>query len=589
MAVLLHVGLVFAFVCVLLCQSLWRAPAPPEQTHSPSHVDAPAPFNGRVGDLDAPGGPAVGGRNSAGLGMPDHSGVSAGVAQHSQREGHPREPSHTPPSAPLDQTPSACAARCPGPTHWEPSPARMQPDIRGFEANLAPKRRRLSSAAPGDPVTDYELRQRVYFAPWAQNERFSILGALWAEGLPQLELLAFHRSSVRDSALVRLANCLSTRPSTPPTVVFGPEHARPCSAWWPTRDTFKAPFRRLSGKLHHPLITSVRYFCPVPDCVARCWAGRPAFNVTVALANTTQFMVRKGYRPITLQMGRTTQPFVVATACTEPLWGYPRMKALYPSILEEWLAFHALKGFGRVLLYEQLYEEFKADVAPWQRAGLLHYYRRWARGMWQLDVAKTNTCTQSVAHDHCAFVSQLRSRWVAMVHGLDLYFAANVADIAAVLGPYGRLNHSEIRVQRQDCGGPRAGTASLMLSFGRCDAPSASDITPIFDPLQTLATFVHSTLATFPYDTANARGLYLPSTELHSTHLYEAFKSEYKGDNKAYDVLRPHDRDRKWGTHGSPLPSAHAKVLVLMEMVRNGTLNFSRADGGAPTGGRQKR
>ena len=305
----------------------------------------------------------------------------------------------------------------------EPSYLHPSPETTAFEDNLHVKKRLLRFVAPGMAVPGYYLAERVYFVPWNAGATISILGALWAEGLPHLELLAFHRllptGPKRSHMMSRLANCVSTRPPELPRLVFLTNVTAHCTAWWPTSTSFKKPFQNISRRSGHPMITTVRYFCPVPEAVVHSLTEAPAFYVRLLPSNATRAS------PVPLRLVRRAYPFVSATACTEPLWGYPRMQAMYPSILDEWVAYHKLKGFGRILFYEQLFRNFSADLGPWKEAGLVEYYPAWASGLWARDVDRLNTCTQSAAHDHCVFVSQLRSRWVAMVHGLDLYYCSN--------------------------------------------------------------------------------------------------------------------------------------------------------------------
>ena len=246
------------------------------------------------------------------------------------------------------------------------------------------------------------------------------------------------------------------------------------------------------------MITSIRYFCPVPDCIARCAASAPQFSVSLGLTNETTGSLNRS-TSFDVVLVRRTQPFVTATICTQPMWGYPRMKKMYPAILDEWLAYHYSKGFRRAVLYEQLDADFEEDLAPWKAQGFVDYHSRWSSGLWATDAEKTQYCTQCVAHDHCVFVNRLRSRWVSLVHGLDLYYCSNCVDVASAFQPYANARNSELRVGRKDCGGARvSGTRSLQLSFNLCDAPNPSHVHPTFDPMQSMATFVHQNLVTFP-------------------------------------------------------------------------------------------
>ena len=145
--------------------------------------------------------------------------------------------------------------------------------------------------------------------------------------------------------------------------------------------------------------------------------------------------------------------------------------------------------------------------------------------------------------------------------------------IVPVLQTYETRRPSELRVVRQDCGGNRtANTKSLMLSFESCTPPLQDQHTPIFDPLQTLATFVHSTLATFPVDAESANAADVPPAQMISTHLYEAFRSDKKAGKKEYDRLRGTGYNPEFSMqHRSTLPDDHAVVDRIIRMAHNRT------------------
>eukprot|EP00668_Euglena_longa_P004667 GGOE01005449.1.p1 GENE.GGOE01005449.1~~GGOE01005449.1.p1 ORF type:complete len:546 (-),score=112.50 GGOE01005449.1:365-2002(-) len=438
-----------------------------------------------------------------------------------------------------------------------PVPCNLTAAIQSMQAKEA----LLRTVSIDDPVLFYELQDRIYFSPWGDST-ITLLGALWAPSLPFLELLVFHRFR---RMMIRLAQCISVRPLAAPVLTLPSGSQVVCHAWWPSHRDMARRMRPISQRGGVVIVTSVRYLCPLSPCHATCLASLPTFSLSLTVPNSN------ATDTITFIMHRRQRPFVLVTACTQPLWGYSRMKQMYPTLLDEWLAYLRFKGFGDVQVYELWRDTMAADLDVWRRtSAFVAFFPGWGSGKWDRDSRKFIYCTQSAAHDHCLFTNQLHARWAMIVHGPDLYpHGGNTTPVTAALAPFDHRRVNTLRISRQNCGGERAsGQLPLLLSFNACATPEAGSSTPFFNPLRVLATFVHGPLVSLPitdtYDEVD-----VDASHTVSVHFYDAFKtwnSARKGQ-LFEDNLRPKHQPsfHSHTTIGQVYPEVHRMV----QLVRN--------------------
>jgi hypothetical protein len=438
-----------------------------------------------------------------------------------------------------------------------PPSRRIPSDIEAVQANLRAKEYLLRNVTAGQQVVAYELATRVYFAKWGATS-MTLLAALWAPGLPVLELLAFHRDA---HPAVRLAQCVSQRPLAVPNLRLPNGESVTCRPWWATQRDMVRPMKVVSGRGGQPIITTVRYHCPVSPCHALCLSSRSNLSLHLsipALPPETE------NRSIAFRLLRRSRPYTVVKACTQPLWGYERMRGMYPNLLHEWLAFLKIKGFAAVHVYELWRSDFAADLKQWVASGFVEYHPGWAPGKWAKDSFRWVYCTQSTAHDHCVFTNQLHATWLMMVHGPDLYPCANCTSVVTELAKYDPFHNNTLRIQRQECGGRRApGNRSLMLSFPSCAAPDTVHATPFFQPLRVLATYVHGPLVSLPVVNF-INEVIVPPSAIVSVHYYDAFKGDNSsGKGQLFEDNLRGDR-RPLYSHRVDLTDAHRRVTDLL-------------------------
>eukprot|EP00667_Euglena_gracilis_P007018 EG_transcript_7084 len=441
-------------------------------------------------------------------------------------------------------------------------------NLTAVTESMQAKETLLRHARPGDPVRYYELRDRVYFSPWG-GSTLTLLGALWAPGLPYLELLAFHRFH---AMAIRLAMCMSTRPFATPTLLLPSGSAVACHAWWPRRQEVTRRLRSVAYRGGQPLITTVRYLCPVSLCDAQCLASLSAIPLSLTVPKSVA-PVTNATDTVSFVVQKRRRPFTLVTACSQPLWGYGKMKNMYPALLDEWLAYLQAKGFGDVHVYELWGDAITADLRRWRAAGFVEYFPSWGSGKWKRDSRKFVYCTQSAAHDHCLFHNQLHARWAMIVHGPDLYpHGENITTLDVVLAPFDHRRVNTLRVSRQDCGGFKIpGQRSLLNSFNNCAVPESGSGTPFFNPLKVVATFVHGPLVSLPVSDAYDEIDVDPAHTV-SVHFYDAFKtanSSQKGqlfeDNLRPKVLPQFSRRTR-------IADFYPTVLRVVNLMKNGSI-----------------
>eukprot|EP00668_Euglena_longa_P004878 GGOE01005717.1.p1 GENE.GGOE01005717.1~~GGOE01005717.1.p1 ORF type:complete len:508 (-),score=102.56 GGOE01005717.1:272-1750(-) len=424
------------------------------------------------------------------------------VAESSSRPGVPLAP-------PVNATPPAVA-------NWE-----------AVEANWKVKRKMVAALHYGDRIAQFLLDGSAK-ANWGSGRTY-LRGALWAPGLPHLELLMFHRR--KDHPPVFVSLCMSIRLHPAVQLVWPSGTSVTCHSWWPQEADMPRPMRVMNHrKKGASLITHVRYYCPVPAEDASQLPSQPRFRVVAHAAPS--------WRPMPFRLTRTIRVFQQGVICSQPLWNTALLEGMYPHLFHEWIAYHLLRGFGQVAIYDLIGQTLNATLAPWVRLQTVQYYSRWATDLLAKDSGKHLYCLQCLAHDHCLFVNQLTSTWAALVHGPDLYTCTECqAGVAAALSHLHAEDVGSLNVGRREVVAPpipnvtsRGGIRSLLLSFNQCTPPSVTHAAPIMNPRNVLATFVHSPLVV-------QRGISLPDIPVNITamHYFDAFK---KAKGVSPDVLR---------------------------------------------------
>lgn len=134
-----------------------------------------------------------------------------------------------------------------------------------------------------------------------------------------------------------------------------------------------------------------------------------------------------------LKFCRVEQPLFSASFCSQPLWGFDRLREQLPWVMEDWLAYH-LQHFG--FQHAELYDvdgSFAEALEPWLRGqsladhgrqGSVSYHRSWPAKLSKRLLALSQEhpyCAEMFAYAHCVTTHRALSRWVALLHAPDEY------------------------------------------------------------------------------------------------------------------------------------------------------------------------
>lgn len=184
--------------------------------------------------------------------------------------------------------------------------------------------------------------------------------------------------------------------------------------------------------------------------------GAPAAVVVPFALCRTRGASTQGRRPVHRPPARVAvaaEPTTRLTACTQPLYGYRRLRQEHRYFLEDWLDYHHdLLG-----LEFQLYDvgkSFGAGLGPRHRR-FVRYVSSWPRALGPALATmslKFPLCTEGFAYVHCLAVQRSRGHGVVLLHTPDTYLRAAtpqpladlIHEIAASVGGWRCVEHISI-------------------------------------------------------------------------------------------------------------------------------------------------
>eukprot|EP01012_Entosiphon_sulcatum_P064775 TRINITY_DN93627_c0_g1_i1.p1 TRINITY_DN93627_c0_g1~~TRINITY_DN93627_c0_g1_i1.p1 ORF type:complete len:475 (+),score=48.12 TRINITY_DN93627_c0_g1_i1:23-1426(+) len=399
--------------------------------------------------------------------------------------------------------------------------------LRSWEA----KRELIARHPEGSTIEEFQWCSRPpLVAQWdAEMTLFLLLGALWAGGLPFVEVLAW----LGPCTPSRFMNqCVSEPPRVLPVCEFPSGETRTAAAYWPTRR-----YARLHG---YPVrITSVRFFCPVPE--GEDLAGNDRFTIILR---------HPSGKAVPVPLCRNKEKVGLVVACPQPLWGFNNMNTRYPNLVHEWLAYHKLIGFHRFNVYD-LFGEFDEPLRPWRDIGFVRSFPtfppHFLRPPQGKNMAGREYCTESIAHDHCLFTNQLTSRWAQLLHAPDNFvmFRDSPAiphGMATLLGKHDATAEGELLMMTVPCGGiPLGVNISILLTFDTCGKVLyMRRETPILSCLNVLSTEVHISGSIQPNLKRLRRKCLIDPLKYATAHYMQMFpRAQWKLVNSTYGKHSP--------------------------------------------------
>ena len=366
-----------------------------------------------------------------------------------------------------------------------------------------------------------------------------ILAALWTQGMPFLQLLAW-LGPVRRSpwTLVPRGGGMCTWPGGHNTVA---------QLYFPTNPyvTKVTGYRKkwpAGGR------SSFRYLCPVPEQLQSSMIRLTSVNMTLTTAHHNQ----------SLYLCRHRRRMANMTICPQAMYQLRAMHSLYPDILPEWIAHHHTLGKPRILIYEMFGDVLQPMLQPFISAGMVEYHAAFARG--RLKGPAINHCwaLDELKHDHCLFTSALRSRWVFLSNAPDafLWVGPGFTGLHEVLDQ--SPGHHVAYIQQLQCGARRVanGTSTpLLLSFnGECETRSLLNYV-VCDPRAVYNSHIHVPLAVHP---PHKFRFFLDTSVAATRHFMNCYKARH--------AFEPPLQDSDWNV------VAHAALTAVLR-----SLNWSRA------------
>jgi len=218
---------------------------------------------------------------------------------------------------------------------------------------------------------------------------------------------------------------------------------------------------------------------------------------------------------IPLELCRVDRPLVKLAFCSQPLFGYQKMRSQMRWVVEDWLDYH-LGHFG--FEHAEIYDvdgSFAEAMEPWARSSAWHgrtltYHREWPSALSEMlqGISRQHPyCTETYAYAHCLTTLRAMSRWVALLHAPDEYLVVrrNPADWAfrevidgeeRVLPRTQTTSFLGVNAYSFAFGGPGAETEDLsqrgsVLSASRFRSFWHYHHTPILDPMTCICAGPH--------------------------------------------------------------------------------------------------
>lgn len=277
-------------------------------------------------------------------------------------------------------------------------------------------------------------------------------------------------------------------------------------------------YRFTNQELRHDFVS-----CALGGAVTRRWqrAPGPPERLHVQLAFATQG--DPVYLP--LELCRVKRPVLRLSFCSQPLYGYGKLRRELPWIMEDWLEYHlGHLGFEHAEIYDTD-GSFADTVEPWAAGlkgthGTVTYHKGFPESLSQSmnDISQVKPyCAETWAYAHCLTHHRALSRWVMLLHAPDEYVVTKSFQPGAVLPVLREIENSlpedeaitmlTVPARSMAQGGPGAESTTFaapkrggVLAASRLHGPIQPLHTPLVDPASCVCAGAHACYAEKDYE-----------------------------------------------------------------------------------------
>lgn len=271
-------------------------------------------------------------------------------------------------------------------------------------------------------------------------------------------------------------------------------------------------FRFSNQELRHDFAS-----CPL-GAHTRRWRGPPGppdrLHVQLGFATTGEPV------HLPLELCRVKRPLLRLSFCSQPLYGFGKLRQELPWVMEDWLAYHlGHLGFDHAEIYDTD-GSFADAVEPWAAGvrgahGTVTYHKgfpaRLSQSMNEISQSKPY-CAETWAYAHCLTTHRAVSRWVMLLHAPDEYVVTKsfqagalipvLHEISTTLPEDEPISMLTVPARSMAQGGPGAEESSLaaptrggVLAASRLHGPMQPLHTPLVDPANCVCAGAHSCYA----------------------------------------------------------------------------------------------